>query len=91
MSYNITYNPELKKRYPIVRKNNSKPLNIVVIMLVGFIAVYGLMKIGFIRYLIPGDPEITVEAFSAMVKRVGQGETVGNAIVDFCKEIIHSN
>lgn len=91
MSYNITYNPELKRKYPIERKNNNNPLKIVVITLVGFIAVYGLTKAGIMHYLIPGDPEITVDAFSTMVNRVSQGEAVGNAIAAFCREIICSN
>lgn len=91
MSYNITYNPDLKKRYPSVRKNKNKPLNTVWILLAGIIAVYVLSRSDIMRYFIPGDPEITVEAFSTMVNRVGQGETVGNAVVDFCKQIIHSS
>ena len=90
MSYNITYNPDLKRRYPARRKGRCNPINIVVILLVGSVAMYGLMRSGIMRYFIPGDPEITVEAFSTMVARVGQGESVGNAVVDFCKEIINN-
>ena len=89
MSYNITYNPDLKRRYPVRRKNKYKPLNIVLILLICCVTVYGLTRSGILRYFIPGDPEITVAAFSTMVQRVGQGETVGNAVVEFCKEIIN--
>ena len=88
MSYNITYNPELKKRYPVIRRNRSNPLNTALILLVSFVALYVLTRSGIMHYFIPGDPEATVEAFSTMVKRVSQGETVGNAVVGFCKEII---
>ena len=90
MSYNITYNPELKKKYPAVRTNRNKPLYMALILLVGFVAVYVFSRSGIMRYFIPGNPEITAEAFSVMVERVGQGETVGNAVVDFCREIIHN-
>ena len=90
MSYNIIYNPENKKRYPPVRNKKSNPFYIVLILLLGSVAVYGLTQSGIIHYLIPGDPEITAEAFSVMVERVGQGETVGTAFASFCKEIIYS-
>ena len=90
MSYNITYNPELKTRYPVVRKKRGKPLNTALILLVCFVALYVLTRSGIMHYFIPGDPEVTTEAFSTMVKRVGEGETVSNAVIGFCKEIISS-
>ena len=90
MSYHITYNPDLRKKYPTAKKGKNKPLKIALLLLAVFVAVYTFMQSGLARYLIPGDPEITTEAFSAMVKRVGEGESVGNAIVVFCREIVHS-
>ena len=91
MSYHITYNPDLRKKYSTSKKNKTKPLKIALLLLVGFVAVYIFTQSGFARYLIPGDPEITTEAFSEMVKHVRQGESVGNAIVVFCREIIQSS
>lgn len=88
MSYHITYNPDLDQKYPFVRKSRCKLLTIAIVLLVCFVAVYVLAQSDIMYYLIPGDPQITVEAFFAMVERVGQGETVGNAVVGFCKEII---
>ncbi len=90
MSYHITYNPDLSKRYPTEKKDRNKPLKSAMLLLAIFVAVYVFTQSGVLRYLIPGDPEITAEAFSTMVKRVGDGETVGNAVVDFCKQIINS-
>ena len=91
MGYHITYNPDLNKKYPFNKKSRDKLLTIAAALLLCFIAVYVLAQSDIMYYLIPGDPEITAEAFSVMIKRVSQGETVGNAVVSFCKEIISSS
>ncbi len=90
MSYNVTYNPELNRKYPTERRSKNKPLYIALILLGCFVAVYVLSQCGITHYLIPGDPEITTEAFSEMVARVSEGETVRNAVTEFCRKIINS-
>lgn len=91
MGYHITYNPDLNKKYPFNTKSRGKLLTITGVLLLCFVAIYVLAQSDVMHYFIPGDPEITAEAFSLMVERVSQGETVGNAVVGFCREIISSS
>ena len=89
MSYHISYNPELSARYPIVlhhKKKLSKPL--IVIGLAAALAAGAAMRDGVLRFLIPGDPDVTAEAFSTMVDRVEMGEPLRESLLSFCQEII---
>ena len=47
-----------------------------------------LGKAGCLDFLIPGDKEITKQAFSSMVDDVGNGEDIKTAITAFCMEIL---
>lgn len=48
-----------------------------------------LGKIGCLDFLIPGDKEVTKQAFSAMVDNVREGEDVKTAVTAFCMEILN--
>ena len=89
MSYNILYNPELKMQYPPIRKSrkeiNTKPLFILLFVV---IAGYILVQSGAAQFLLPGDAKITTAAFSSMIKQVGAGEPVGDAVVTFFQDVI---
>lgn len=89
MSYCVEYNPELKKRYPAVIKLPKQfPVRILVGIGICIVAYYGLINSGILRYLIPGDAAVTTAAFSFMVEEIKAGETVGNAVFAFCKEVV---
>ena len=91
MSYCVEYNPELKNRYPTSKKPSVKlPVKALLCCGAAIIAVYMIASSGVLQYLIPGDPEVTTEAFSDLLNEIGEGEPVREAFIDFCKEIIFS-
>ncbi len=90
MSYHVEYNPELGKRYPSIPKQRRKPAAAIMLLLAVVIASYAFFQNGLIRYLIPGDPEVTTAAFSTLVERIGEGDSVRESLVGFCQEIILS-
>lgn len=88
MSYCIEYNPELNRKYP--KRKYIKQFSIKKLLCLTMILVtsYVFLQAKLYRYFIPGDPDVTVPAFSTMVDRVGDGASVRDAFVEFCKEII---
>lgn len=89
MSYCVDYNPEMKKRYPAYIKVRRKvPVRALLLAVAVIIVCYGIFYSGLLRLLIPGDPAVTTAAFSGMVEDVVAGESVRQAFLEFCKEII---
>jgi len=89
MSYCVDYNPEMKKRYPhIIKIRKELPIRPVLLSIAVVAVCYGVFRSGLLRFLIPGDPAVTTAAFSGMVDDIGSGESVWQAFIDFCKEII---
>lgn len=89
MSYCVEYNPEMRKRYPFVKRIRNK--NLVKVFLVSAAAIAAIYMIacsGVLRYFIPGDPEVTTAAFSLLLNEIGEGEPVREAFLSFCREII---
>lgn len=91
MSYRIEYNPEKNRKYPIPRTKNRKW---VIVALTALVLLFALLKFDGSKtissWLIPGDPEITVAAFSDMVADIRSGEPAGEAVTAFCLEIIRN-
>lgn len=89
MSYRVDYNPEMKKHYPTVIKIKKKPsVQSLLLSVVAIAACYGIFRSRVLHLLIPGDPAVTTAAFSGMVADIGEGESVWQAFLTFCKEII---
>lgn len=89
MSYSIEYNPELKKRYPAIKNYRKKPQLLVLVLLLISVVTYTFIHFNIIQYIIPGDTEATIAAFSTMVDKIGGGDTVGDAFFAFCRDIIN--
>ena len=91
MSYSVNYNPELKDRYPSA-ENPGRKFSVKLLLWCAAIAVLLLVvsRGEVLRICLPGEPDVTADAFSAMVEQIGAGESVQEAFVDFCKEIIYS-
>lgn len=91
MSYRVEYNPEKNKIYPITATKKTKWLHIV---LTTMVALFILQKLDINQkgkyLLLPGDPEITSSAFSAMVENIRGGDRIGDAVTAFCLEIIQN-
>lgn len=89
MSYHVDYNPEMKYRYPIRIKIKKKfPIRSLLLSTATIAACYGIFRSGALRFLIPGNADVTSAAFSGMVEDIGGGESVRQALLTFCKEII---
>ena len=91
MSYCVDYNPEMKNRYPSLSGIRKRlPVTPILWSVVGIAVIYGIFRSDVWQYLIPGDPAVTTAAFSSMVDDIGEGESIRQAFLTFCKEIIFS-
>ena len=89
MSYRVSYNPELSDRYPLmVKRRKSKAKLLMLTVFMAALAAGIFTRGTVLRFLIPGDSEVTVAAFSAMVEQVEMGESLHDAVLGFCQEII---
>lgn len=89
MSYRVDYNPEMKNRYPsFIKVKRKVPVRLLLMAAITITVCYGVFRSGLLRFLIPGDPAVTTAAFSGMVDDIGAGESVRQAFLTFCKEII---
>ena len=90
MGYRIHYGHMLIKEEIRQREEKRKtrlPAKLIVACsIVLVITILG--KTGCLDFLIPGDKEVTKQAFSAMVENVRDGEDVKSAITAFCVEIL---
>ena len=87
MGYTIRYSPETSKRYPIsVRSKTWKYF--FVLGIVGLILFFALKyRSEMIRFLIPGDPDVTADAFYDLMTNIREGNA-GDAVTAFCREIL---
>ena len=92
MGYYISYNPELKRKYPLYNKNKRKRSGwMVVLFAMAFLlAVLSGNNKGLKKWILPGDPEVTEAALTCFVQDVRDGVAVKEAITDFCLEIINN-
>ena len=88
MGYYLEYSPELKKRYPQKVKQTREPVRTVAIVLLAAVAAYVSVRGGLIRYILPGDYEVTTAALSQLIEQVVSGEPISQSVVTFCEEII---
>ncbi len=88
MGYKIIY-PQIGKRN---RSKYQKPLQFSKKSIV-FGAIFVLMVIltiwqGGLLWLLPGDPEVTRNALQTMIDSLSDGETLGEAVATFCREVV---
>ena len=87
MSYQIHYETEKSRMYPMKTVRISRK-RIITYVGIG-ILIIALLSIRESRgFFIPGDPEETREAFSQLIDDLRSGDTLGDAVMTFCKEII---
>jgi hypothetical protein len=92
MSYRIEYDRGTEK-YEI--KEN---VGIILWMITGFSLLF-VMLLSFHaevfpwvkELLIPGDDNLTIQAFSAMTDDLRSGATIADAVETFCKTVIHGH
>lgn len=87
MSYKISYNPEMKVRFPRQRSPSSTicwiSLAVVFVLTAVLICVKPMYEKRF-----PHKLEVTRAAFTEMVEDLSAGETMIEAFSDFCVRII---
>lgn len=91
MGYQISYGPiktkdSVKMRGKTVR---AFALVICIIALVIGLQVSGVGKTLW-RWMLPGNPEVTSAALDTMAESLKQGDSVGEAVTAFCREIIEN-
>lgn len=90
MGYRITYeNGVIRKRIVRIRRFKWKPWSAGVIATV-FVLMLMLPsgRLWIRNLLLPGDEEVTAAALESMVSNLRSGESVGETLEVFCKEII---
>lgn len=89
MSYRVDYTPETRDRYPSrIKVRRKLPIRPAIVSVATVAIIYCIVSSGVLRLLIPGDPAVTTAAFDGMVDDIGAGDSVRNAFLTFCKEII---
>ena len=89
MSYQIQYHPEFQKQYPTTSmRPKRKRKGFGFLLAIGFLLLCFFVREKLYMFLIPGEPAVTVGAFSQMVNRIQQGIPVGESVMGFCEEII---
>ena len=91
MGYTIQYGPAGKAEaaWHAKRRKKSGVILAVCVLAVAFVAIVLSGDFEQIKnYLIPGDLEVTKAAFAQFTENIRQGDTVGDAITAFCREII---
>lgn len=89
MAYRIQYNRDMMKKYPEKRKKRTGK-GVAVLMLAAIVISAALWNKGELvrRLFVPGDSVQTGEAVSDLVDDIREGESVKDAFVAFCLEII---
>ena len=93
MAYSIDYNAgEIKKVEfkPLRKRVKRKILTFVAIAftVIGITQAVGSDAVK--EFLLPGDPAVTEAALTGMIEDIRAGESVGDAITAFCREILDS-
>ncbi len=89
--YKINYSPETSNRFPAKKRRN---LNFKFVVL-GIVFTFLISSVFLFRseiadFLIPGDSMVTKSAFSEFLKNVHNGESISDAALTFCREIIEN-
>lgn len=72
--------------YPGRRKKKRFPYWILLIL--AFAVLLAVPKDDLEYWLLPGDPEVTAQALSELVKTLRQGTNAGQAVAAFCGSIL---
>ena len=72
--------------YPGRRKKRRFPYWIFLIL--AFVVLLVVPKDDLEYWLLPGNPEVTAQALSELVKTLRQGTNAGQAVAAFCRSIL---
>ncbi len=89
MSYYVEYDPELSSRYPVSPKKRGVAYKICILIILLVVIMLGCLTQSGVRdFLIPGDPEITVQATADLLEQIKSGTPWVDALATFCETVI---
>lgn len=91
MGYMIQYSPEDNAKYPGKAMIQGKRifLKIAKMMIVSILLFLAVRyRLELIRWLLPGDGEVTLIALESFSDRLHDGASVKDAVTAFCSEIL---
>ncbi len=93
MGYQICYGQKVtKKCFSEPKKFNKSKTTLIWICILCLTLAFSLSKNkdAIINFLLPGDKDVTQSAITAFAEDLRQGESIRDAAVDFCREIIEN-
>ena len=92
MSYEIEYPGANKseRNFKVSKKRKSIIITWVIVCVVLLVSVYSIGLDTIKEYIIPGDNDDTIAAFSKMKDNLSDGMPMKDAVEAFCTEIIQS-
>lgn len=88
MGYLIEYDKGMTKKRAIYRKKSGAGRILALALLLGTMLLPA-GRTALRNLILPGNEEITAHALEALAEDLKAGDTVGEAVEAFCKEIIH--
>ena len=91
MSYKIAYasfGEEKKMPKKSEWKNGIGAIMLVMMLVVGAVTLKSKALPWVQTYLLPGDPAVTAAALDNMVTDLRQGDSLYDAVMAFCREIV---
>ena len=87
MSYCIRYE---KKVHPWQKRNHHRKGMMVIASLCLILLLIGCFGLEKMQLLLPGDPSVTAQALDNMTEALSSGDSLKDAIVTFCQEILNN-
>ena len=69
-------------------RRNKRRFPYWIFLILAFAVLLAVPKDDLEYWLLPGDPEVTAQALSELVKTLRQGTNAGQAVVAFCGSIL---
>lgn len=88
MGYRISYNPELKEKYPPVQKRGRKGWTVFFLAIMLVLLLFQDVRLKVKEWLLPGDAAVTEAALTDMIQDVRSDTPLKEAFTVFCLEIL---
>lgn len=91
LGYRIEYNAVNSKKVSILyhnRKRITKLLLLLISLMILLILILPTCRSVIWHFLLPGDGAVTAAAIDGLVLDISEGQSITNAIQNFCREVI---
>ena len=91
MAYQISYGP-VKTKHPVARRAKTGRWLLLTLCAAALVVGLQVSEVGKTvwNWILPGDPQVTGAALDTMVEELKEGNSVGEAVTAFCREIIEN-